>query len=131
MRTRVLSIVIIATIPLFGAGCSKQVSYNNDVNPILVSNCLTCHVGGEGTEKSGFSVQNYNSLMKGTKFGPVIVPGDSESSTLFRLIGHKADPKIQMPPHHDDAQAGGQLDPLTEEQIETIKMWIDQGAKNN
>jgi hypothetical protein len=131
MRTRALSIVIIAAIPFIGAGCSKQVSFNNDVNPILVSNCLTCHVGGEGSVKSGFSVQNYNSLMKGTKFGPVIVPGDSESSTLFRVIAQKVAPEIQMPPHHDESLAEGRLEPLTPEQVETIKAWIDQGAKNN
>ncbi|MCK5382357.1 MAG: hypothetical protein KAJ65_01255 [Gammaproteobacteria bacterium] len=131
MRTRVLSIVIIATIPVFGMGCSKQVSFKDDVNPILVSSCLACHVAGEGSSKSGFSVQGYNSVMKGTKFGPVIVPGDSESSTLYRLIGQKAQPEIQMPPHHNESLAEGRLAPLTPEQVETIRMWIDQGAKNN
>jgi hypothetical protein len=132
MQTRILSIIIIAAIPVFGTGCSKQVSFRDDVKPILVSNCLTCHVGGgEGTAKSGFSVQSYNSLMKGTKYGSVIVPGDSISSTLYRMIDHKVDPKIQMPPHHDEALAKQRFDPLTPIQIETIKTWIDQGAKNN
>jgi len=131
MQTRILSIIIIAAIPFLGAGCSKQVSFKNDVNPILVSNCLVCHVGGEGSEKSGFNLQSYNSIMKGTKLGPVIVPGDSESSTLYRLVAQKVEPEIQMPPHHDESLAEGRLDPLTPEQVETIKVWIDQGAKNN
>jgi len=131
MRTRILGFLIVAAITFFGAGCSKQVSFKDDVTPILVSNCLLCHVGGEGSEKSGFSLQSYDSLMKGTKFGPVIVPGDGESSTLYRLIAQKVEPEIQMPPHHDESLAVGRLDPLTPEQVETIKMWIDQGAKNN
>ena len=131
MQIRILSIVIIAAIPFLGAGCSKQVSFKNDVNPILVSNCLVCHVGGEGSEKSGFNIQSYNSIMKGTKFGPVVVPGDSESSTLYRLVAQKVEPEIQMPPQHDESLAAGGLEPLTPEQVETIKMWIDQGAKNN
>ena len=132
MQTRLLNIVIIAAIPVFSVGCSKQVSFNNDVKPILTASCLECHDGsGEGSEKSGFSLKDYNSLMKGTKFGSVIVPGDSVSSTLYRLIAHKADPEIQMPPHHDTTLAEGKVDPLTLVQIETIKMWIDQGAKNN
>jgi hypothetical protein len=132
MRNRILSILIIAAIPVFGAGCSKQVSFKDDVNPILVSSCLVCHIGaGEGSAKSEFSVENYDSLMKGTKFGPVVVPGDSVSSTLYRVIDHEVDPKIQMPPHHVNALAEGKAEPLTRVEIETIKMWIDQGAKNN
>lgn len=132
MRTRILNIVIITAIPVFGAGCSKPVSFNSDVMPILASSCLMCHdSGGEGAEKSGFGMQDYDSLMKGTKFGPVVIPGDSASSTLYRVVGHEVDPKIQMPPHHDVSLAKGKGDPLTKGQIEIIKMWIDQGAKNN
>ena len=131
MHVRILSVLIIVAIPVFGAGCSKQVSFKNDVNPILVSKCIECHIEGEGTAKSGFSVQTYDSLMKGTKFGPVVIPGDSVSSTLYRLVGHEADPEIQMPPHHDESRASGKLEPLSTAEIDTIKMWIDQGAKNN
>jgi hypothetical protein len=132
MHIRTLSIIILASIPVFGTGCSQQVSFNKDVKPILTASCLQCHDGsGEGSTASGFNVQSYDSLMKGTKFGPVVVAGDSVSSTLYRLIGHKADPKIQMPPHHDVTLAEGRGEPLSDAQVDTIKMWIDQGAKNN
>ncbi len=119
-------------IAMIGSGCSQQVSFQNDVNPILQQNCLSCHDGsGEGSSTSGFSVSSYDDLMKGTKFGKVVVPGDSLSSSLYRLIDHQADPKIQMPPHHDEALASGKMSSLSGEQINTIKVWIDQGAKNN
>ena len=132
MQTRILNILSIVAIPILSSGCSNDVSFNKDVNPILVENCLMCHDGaGEGVVKSGFSLKDYASLMKGTKFGPVIVAGDSESSTLYRLINHKADPKIQMPPHHDNALAKQKFQPLNTAQINSIKLWIDQGAKNN
>ena len=131
MQTRIIKLLIIAAIPVFGAGCDRQVSFTNQVKPILTSNCMKCHDGtGEGSKKSGFNVTSYETLMKGTKFGPVIVPGDSSSSTLFRLVAHKADPKIQMPPHHQDSMATKKLDPLTKKQISIIKAWINQGAKN-
>ena len=121
-------------IAVSGAGCSQDVSYQKDVNPILQANCLSCHDGqgeGEGVEASGFSVQSYDDLMKGTRSGQMVVPGDSLSSSLYRLIDHQADPKIQMPPHHDHAVASGRMNSLSGEQINTIKTWIDQGAKNN
>ena len=119
-------------IAVIGSGCSQEVSFQKDVNPILQESCLSCHDGkGEGVEASGFSVRSYDDLMKGTKFGQVIVPGDSLSSSLYRLIDHQADPKIQMPPHHDEALSAGKMQSLSGAQINTIKAWIDQGAKNN
>jgi hypothetical protein len=50
----------------------------------------------DGANKSGFQIDSYASIMKGTKFGPIIVPGSSESSTLYILVAGKADPTINM-----------------------------------
>jgi hypothetical protein len=132
MRLSTHKFLYFLAIAFVSAGCSQDVSYKNDVNPILQANCLSCHDGqGEGIEASGFSVKSYDDLMKGTKFGQVVVPGDSLSSSLYRLVDHQADPKIQMPPHHDQAVASGKMNSLSGAQINTIKAWIDQGAKNN
>jgi hypothetical protein len=123
----ILAVTLAAT-----AACTREVSYSQDVKPILQAKCLSCHDGsGEGTEKSGFSVTDYAGLSRGTLYGPVIVPGDAESSTLYRLVAHKTSPEIHMPPHHRDALAKGRGDPLSEDEVETVKRWIDQGAKNN
>ncbi len=98
----------------------------------MASSCVMCHEsGGEGIEKSGFGVQNYNSIMEGTKYGPLVVPGDSASSSLYLVVAHKTDTRIHMPPHHETSLAEGEGAALTPAQIETIKLWIDQGAKNN
>ena len=132
MRLNVLAIALsIATVAI-ASGCSKDISYSKDVKPIINTSCLECHDGkGEGSEESGLILNTYDDLMRGTKFGQVVVPGDSESSTLFRLIAHKADPKIHMPPHTKDTLASKIKTSLTEKQIDIIKTWIDQGAKNN
>ena len=132
MQIRIRGIIIIVAISLFSVSCSLPVSYSKDIKPIFVANCLECHDGsGEGSSASGFSVKTYDSIMNGTKYGPVVVPGSSESSTLYRMVAHKVDEKIQMPPHHKEALAAGKGKPLTERQIEYIGKWIDQGAKNN
>ena len=132
MQVWTRSILIIAAISLSNVGCSPPVSFSKEIKPILVANCLKCHDGsGEGSTTSGFSVKTYDSIMKGTKYGPVIEPGSSVSRTLYRMVAHLVDEKIQMPPHHSDALAEGRGKPLTEGQIEHIKNWIDQGARNN
>jgi len=132
MQTRIRNFIIIAAIPFLIISCSKPVSFNKDINPIFVANCLNCHDGsGEGSSTSGFSVKTYGSVMKGTKFGPVIEPGSSVSSSLYRMVAHKVKEEIQMPPHHDKGLAKGREDALTLRQIELIEKWIDEGAKNN
>lgn len=132
MRFNVLAITLSITTAVIATGCSKEVSYSKDVKPIIADRCLECHDGkGEGSEESGLILVTYDDLMRGTKFGQVVVPGDSESSTLFRLVAHKADPKIHMPPHTKDTLASKIKTPLSDDQVATIKTWIDQGAKNN
>ena len=129
MRSSVLIIGLAITAPFFGTGCSKQVSYSADVQPLLNEYCVKCHDGeGEGSEKSGFIMTNYDSVMKGTKFGPVVVAGDSESSTLYRIISGKVSPKIDMPPTGPESVAMGRGHKMTPDAITTIQTWIDQGA---
>ncbi len=113
------------------AGCSgekpaKPVSFQKDVLPILKSSCAECHTApsGEGYQKSGLAVGSYAELMKGTKMGPVVIPGQSLNSSLNRLIEGRAgvDPSIQMP--HGKVK-------LPAEQLAVIRAWVDQGAKDN
>lgn len=99
------------------------VSYSEDIRPILVGRCLECHhPGGPGTEASGLDLTTYEGLMKGTKFGPMIVPGEPDTSSLMRLIDHKVDPSIRMP--HGKKK-------LSQCDRDAFRLWIKQGAKNN
>lgn len=113
-------------------GCERNISFTNDVQPIFLQYCAECHNQvGEGSEASDFNVTDYDSVMSGTKFGAVVVPGSSISSTLYLLISEKTAPEIQMPPHHDQSLSAGRGAALPEDKIEIIRLWIDQGAKDN
>jgi hypothetical protein len=120
--------VLAAVAGLLLFGCSqppqeKQVSYKAEVGPILQQYCVECHKpGGKGTEKSGLDMSSYDSLMKGTKFGPVVNPGNSLTSALNMLVEGRADPSIKMP-HGKES--------LPADKIEALKKWVQQGAKNN
>ncbi|MGE5477028.1 MAG: c-type cytochrome domain-containing protein [Bacteroidales bacterium] len=101
----------------------EPVSFADDVKPILDLRCTMCHTPGQpGTEASGLDLSNYDTTMKGTKHGPMIVAGDPVSSNLMRLIDGKADKSLQMP--HGKKK-------LSSCDRETIRKWIKQGAKNN
>ena len=126
------SAVVVALSTQFSACGRNEVSFAADVLPILEIACIECHTStGEGVKASGFAVNDYDNVMKGTEFGPVVVPGSSISSTLYMVIAGKTDPEIRMPPHHEEAWAEGRGAPLADEEIQTISHWIDQGAPNN
>ncbi|RTR31160.1 c-type cytochrome domain-containing protein [Shewanella atlantica] len=119
-------------LPALLTGCERPVSFESDVMPILQASCVSCHSGsGEGIQLTELNLTSYGQVMQGTKLGEIVVPGSAASSTLYLVIDHKVDTKIQMPPHHDDKFPQGEGKPLSTEQIAAIKRWIDEGAKNN
>jgi hypothetical protein len=123
---RVAWIPLLSLALLTVGGCAREqtVSYKKDVVPILDKYCKSCHMPGEaGYVVSGFEVDSYDSLMKGTQFGPVVLPGDPLTSVLVMLIEGRVDPALRMP--HGDAQKP------TDAEIKTIRRWVEQGAKNN
>lgn len=121
------------TPTLLVAACGQgQVSFSDDVQPILERYCIDCHSGaGEGAERSEYLVTDYDNVMKGTRFGQVVVPGSRLSSSLYLVIAGKTAPEIRMPPHNEESLAAGRGVMLSAEAIETIGLWIDQGARNN
>ena len=127
MNTKFLCCVAAASIALpLLAGCqrSPEISYVKDVAPILDKHCKACHVAGQaGYVVSGFELESYETLMKGTQYGPVVLPGDPLTSVLVMLVEGRADPSLKMP--HGDAK------PLEPAEIATIRQWVEQGAKNN
>jgi len=120
---RTFTVLLVTGLVAVGCSQNTDVSFRNDVIPLIKDHCIACHsVGGEGYIKSGLDMASYNGMMRGTKFGPVVVQGDSTSSTLMRLIEHKADPSIAMPYHQPK---------LPEDHIAIIRAWVDQGARDN
>jgi hypothetical protein len=84
---------------------------------------VSCHqVGAEGYEKSGFDLTTYEGLMKGTKFGAMVIPGDPNSSNLMWLLDWRASPALRMP--HAKKK-------LSTCDRDAIRAWIREGAKNN
>jgi hypothetical protein len=105
------------------AATKPPVSFTEDIAPLLQWRCGSCHQpGGQGYEKSGYNLTTYEGVMKGTKFGPMVIPGDPDTSSLMRLLDWKVSPEIRMP--HGKKQ-------LSVCDRDAIREWIRQGAMNN
>lgn len=122
-RAAIAAAATIAATTAGTAAAEEVVSWKLDVQPILQTRCTDCHKpGGAGWEASGLDLTSYKGLMTGTKHGPIVVPGDTLSSNLLVLVEGRADPKVRMP--------HGQR-PLLKQQIDIIRLWVKQGAKDN
>ena len=102
---------------------NDAISFKNDVFPVIQIKCLACHKpGGAGYEKSGLDLRSYVGLMKGTKFGSIVTPGDAFLSNLNVLIEGRASKSIRMP------FKSKKLNPCDQKMF---RRWVDQGAKDN
>ena len=98
-------------------------SFSEDILPIFKGRCVSCHQsGGAGYEKSGLDLTTYEGLMKGTKFGAMVVPRDPESSNLMWLLDWRASAEVRMP--HGKKK-------LSICDRNAIRAWIREGAKDN
>ncbi len=100
-------------------------SFKDEIFPILKTYCLDCHQpGGAGYEKSGFDMRTYESLMKGSKFGPMIIAGDAFSSNMMVLIEGRANNTLKMP-------HGSYRQEPTRKDRRLIRVWINDGATDS
>lgn len=121
---RVSGCSLAAVALLAVAGCAPSgVSYNKEVQPILAKNCSECHAPGQkGFAASGLDTTSHQAVMKGGKFGPMVKPGDALTSALNMLVEGRVHSSIQMPHGREKLPA---------KDIETLKVWVNEGAKNN
>jgi WD40 repeat protein len=120
MRNQFLVIAATATfcLPTFclPAVAAEKVDYVQDVLPILESYCIGCHT--QDDPEGGFVMESHAEMLVGGGSGLAITPGESNSSRMMLMLTGKVDPK--MPPEGEDAPS--------QDEIEVLANWIDQGA---
>jgi len=114
------SVLAFLLILCFMTSCEdeKQISYSEQIKPLLNKKCLRCHGGIRAL--GGFSLLFEDLALAPTESGKyAIVPGKPNASQLISRVRH-SDPELIMP------QEGA---PLTEDEIQLLETWIKQGAK--
>jgi cytochrome c551/c552 len=93
------------------SNCSPDTIYFvNEILPMITSNCAQSGCHDNITKAEGVVLDSYNNIMKSVR------SGSATNSKLYKEIIDG-----NMPP------AGS----MTQEQMDKIKKWINQGAKNN
>ena len=96
------------------AASPQERFFDKRVAPILTRRCLGCH--NQQLKNGGISFLDRDSLLRGGRRGPAIVPGKPGESVLTGTLRHDGD--IQMPPGPK----------LPSKEVEILTEWISRGA---
>lgn len=111
-------LVFVLSTLLIACYTGDEISYSEEIKPLLNKKCLRCHGGIRSL--GGFSLLFAEDALSPTESGKLaIVPGKPRESEMISRIKH-TDPEMMMP------QEGL---PLTDEETSLLERWIRQGAK--
>ena len=118
-----LSLLLAAASATAAPKAPDPVDYNEDVRPILSDRCYSCHGPDAGQRQAGLRLDTQDgALARLASGGHAVVRGNPGESRLLLRV-RSDDPAVRMPP----AYMGH--DPLGRAEIETLRLWIEQGAE--
>ena len=124
-RTRSASPLLLLSLVLTLSGLARgagTIEFNRDIRPILADKCFTCHGPDKANRKTELRFDNEEGAFVELKSGGVAIDrGDPAMSVLLQRITSD-DAVLRMPP----AYLGH--DKLSDEEINTVRRWIEQGA---
>lgn len=108
-----------SNIPTVSDSCSWDTIYFvKEILPLIISNCTGTECHDDIDPEDGISLTNYANMMS----AGIIKPGRPDGSDFYEVITETDPDKIMPPPGSGS---------LTPEQINAIRIWIEQGARNN
>ena len=118
-----LPFVVLITIGLFtlSSRAEESVDFNRDIRSLLSNNCLMCHGPDEAERAADLRLDTQDGAHADLGGYAAVKPGDPENSELFSRIASD-DEDVIMPPT-------GKGKPLSKEEIELVRRWIQQGGK--
>lgn len=106
------------TVALAMATGNEKIKFSRDIAPILVANCIGCH-GGQNAPRN-LSLDSFQDILRGGQGGVVIAPGKGNESLLIKKLRGTSGDGARMPLRKD---------PLSEDVIGKVELWINEGAK--
>ncbi|HIG28172.1 MAG TPA: DUF1553 domain-containing protein [Verrucomicrobiales bacterium] len=104
---------------LFGKE-NSPIDFNRDILPIFSDNCFHCHGPDAKARKADLRLDQPEGLLLSSENTPLLIPGNPDSSEIVKRLESKDSDEVMPPPESNRS--------LTEKQIRTIRLWIEQGA---
>src|SRR5580692_7742711 len=68
------------------ASTKTGLTYDTDMKPIFDVSCVKCHSGDK--PKAHLHMDTLDGVLKGTKEGKIVTPGDSANSFIVKAVAH-------------------------------------------
>ena len=113
--------IVLFSVPLMAAAQQAPVSFNRDIRPIMSDTCFRCHGPDRSSRMANMRLDLREAAIHPLKDGNIpIVPGDPARSAIVQRV-MAPNPAMRMPPQYAHKD-------LTEEQKQTIRRWVAEGA---
>lgn len=115
-----LCLLVLLCLPFWSVVSAKRqtpkIDFQRDIQPLFAAACVQCHSAKKAAGQLRLDVKS--AAFKGGISGVAIVPSNSRQSRLLaRILGEGGEQRMPL---------GGE--PLSVQQIELIRRWIDEGA---
>lgn len=97
-------------------------SFSRDIQPVLQGRCVACH--SSAAAAGGLDLTDYEGVMDGSTFGPMVLPGNPDQSNLLAHLKREVDPRLWQRCNLKGLSPTSSL-------VKDLKRWIAQGARNN
>src|SRR5215831_20964433 len=108
-----------SALPAFCA--DRVIQFNRDIRPILSDKCFGCHGPDAVAKKIPLRLDSESAAKADLGGRRAVVEGDAAASQLIRRITAE-NKAMRMPPPYSGLA-------LSPREIETLRLWIEQGAK--
>lgn len=116
-------------LPSFSSGSGLEqkpldsmLVFEDIIHPFLTTKCISCH--NEHKKKGDYLMTSYQTMISGGESGkPAIVKNLPDQSELYL--------RITLPANHDEKMPPEGKKPLSAQETEIIKWWIDAGASTD
>lgn len=116
----VMTGLCLSSLTALGAGAAGKVDFSKDVLPILSDKCFHCHGPDDAGRKAKLRLDTQEGAFRVKDGVANIVKGKPDQSEIISRVFSKDEDDLMPPPSSHRT--------LTEEQKQTLKRWVEQGA---
>ncbi|HWF10640.1 MAG TPA: PSD1 and planctomycete cytochrome C domain-containing protein, partial [Bryobacteraceae bacterium] len=109
-------LAVLFAAPLLAQNPSTEF-FEKEIRPVLAEKCYGCHSSKLKSPMGGLVLDTKAGVKRGGNGGPILTPGDSKSSRLFKALTYN-ETDLRMPP----------TGKLPDEKIAAFEKWIAMGA---
>ena len=114
-------VAVLSAPPMAGSTVDQApVDFQSQVRPILSNTCFECHGPDPKARLADLRLDLEEGVFSERSAGSPVTPGDPDSSLVYQRITHP-DAALRMPPKYAHKE-------LTEDQIQVVRRWIEEGA---